>query len=271
MRRRELGVLLRALRTEHGWTVDQVAQRLLVSPSKVSRLETGQRGASPRDIRDLCDLYDVDEALRLQLTELAAEGKQHALARGLPYATYVGLESEATAISDFGLGVVPGLLQTAGYARAVLRAMRPGHSDDAIELRVKGRLDRQRRLSAEDAPRFHALIDEGLLHRVAGSPETMRAQLDHLVAASRQPNIAIQVLPFAAGVLPVTNNKFIILEFSKPFVSELVYIEGMHGDVYLDRPDEVETYKSSFRAMREMAATEEETRMLVESISARLE
>ena len=114
VRRRELGALLKALRTEKGWTAEQVAERLLVSPSKISRLENGHRGASARDIRDLCHLYGVDDDERQRLLELARQGKQRAWWQplGLPYSTYVGLEEAATSISDYGLGILPGLLQT---------------------------------------------------------------------------------------------------------------------------------------------------------------
>ena len=106
VRRRELGALLKALRTEKGWTAEQVAERLLVSPSKISRLENGHRGASARDIRDLCNLYDVEDDERQRLLELARQGKQRAWWQplGLPYSTYVGLEEAATSISDYGLG-----------------------------------------------------------------------------------------------------------------------------------------------------------------------
>ena len=101
VRRRELGALLRALRTERGWTAEEVAERLLVSPSKISRQETGQRGVSPRDIRDLCDLYGVEGEPRQRLIDLASEGKQRVWWRAtdLPYGTYVGLEAEAASIA----------------------------------------------------------------------------------------------------------------------------------------------------------------------------
>jgi transcriptional regulator with XRE-family HTH domain len=127
VRRRELGALLRKLRTDRNWTVDYVAQQLLCSPSKISRMETGHRGASARDIRDLCDLYGVDHEQRRHLAELASEGKQRAWWQplGLPYSTYVGLEAEASSISDYGLGYIPGLLQTADYARAIVKAAVP--------------------------------------------------------------------------------------------------------------------------------------------------
>src|SRR5713226_2486159 len=113
VRRREFGVRVRALRNKRGWTVDYVASRLLCSPSKVSRLETGHRGASARDVRDLCTLYEVGEAELELLTELAQRGKERAwwLPLNLPYSTYVGLEADAALIRDYGVGMVPGLLQ----------------------------------------------------------------------------------------------------------------------------------------------------------------
>jgi transcriptional regulator with XRE-family HTH domain len=273
VRRRELGALLRGLRTERGWTVEYVAERLMVSPSKISRLETGQRGANPRDIRDLCDLYDVADALRTQLTDLAAEGKQQAWwqSRRLPYSAYVDLESDAALIRDFGLGLIPGLLQTADYARVVLQTIRPTLSAEVVEQRLSGRLDRQQRMF--DVPgrtRFEAVIDEAVLHRVAASAAVMRAQLQHLVEASRLPNISVRVLPYDAGLLPATNNKFIILSFSQPTLSEVVFIEGLTGDLYLDRPEDVATYADAFQAMLEMTASAEASRAIIDRIAANL-
>src|SRR5215467_12629132 len=143
--RRELGTLLRGLRVQKGWTAEQVAERLMVSPSKVSRLETGQRGASARDIREMCDLYEVGDEQRQHLMELAIEGKQRAWWQplGVPYTRFVGLEAEASSISDYGLGHVPGLLQTADYAREVVRAQVPKWVPDVVEQRVQGRAARQ--------------------------------------------------------------------------------------------------------------------------------
>ena len=192
VRRRELGALLRALRTEKGWTAEEVAERLLVSPSKISRQETGQRGVSQRDIRELCDLYGVEGDQRQHLIDLASEGKQRAWwqTTRLPYSTYVGLEAEAVSISDYALSVMPGLLQTSEYARAVLEAMVPRWVPEIVEERVQGRLDRQERiLAAPGAPRFEAVMDESVLHRVVGSPEIMRAQLEHLLTLLDEPAI----------------------------------------------------------------------------------
>src|SRR5262249_36628853 len=127
VRRRELGALLRDLRIEAGLTVEQVAEQLMVSPSKISRLETGQRGASLRDVRDLCNLYEVTDEEREHLSELAKSSKRPAWWQrySLPYANFVGLEAEALRISDFESGAFPGLLQTPDYARAIHESAMP--------------------------------------------------------------------------------------------------------------------------------------------------
>ena len=265
VRRRELGALLRALRLDHGWTAEEVADRLLVSPSKISRQETGQRGVSQRDIRDLCDLYGVACDQRQQLIDLASEGKQRAWwqSAGVPYSTYVGLEAEAKSISDYGLGVVPGLLQTRDYARAILRATVPKWVPDIVEQRAEARLIRQQQiLASPDAPRFEAVLDESVLHRTVGSPAVMRDQLELLLELSSSPAITVRVIPYAAGALPSANNKFIILRFALPTMSDIVFIEGLTGDLYIEDSADVEVYNATFRALTSLAAEPDETRRM---------
>lgn len=271
LRRRELGVLLKGLRTERGWTVDHVAERLQFSPSKVSRLENGLRGVSTRDINDLCDLYDVRGRERQQLVDLAAEGKQRAWwqSRDLPYSNYVGLEAAAASIRDVGLGVVPGLLQTPAYARAVLSAVHPRLEADVVEQRVTNRIERQRLLAAADPPQFTAVIDEAVLHRLADNRDVMRAQLKHLVAVSEQPQIDIRVLPFNVGILPVTN-KFIILSFADSSVPGVVFVEVHTGDVYLGPDEGLAAYEEAFSAMADMASTPAESRRLIATIASQM-
>jgi transcriptional regulator with XRE-family HTH domain len=266
VRRRELGALLRVLRQERGWTAEEVAEQLLVSPSKISRQETGQRGVSPRDIRDLCDLYGVEGEQRQYLIDLANKGKQRAgwQATGLPYSTYIGLEAEAASISDYGLGIVPGLLQTPDYARAIVRAAVPKWIPEIVEQRVQGRLDRQKRiLRSPGAPRFEAVVEESVLHRVVGSPAIMTAQLEHLLTLSEHPSISLRVIPYSAGALPSGNNKFIILTFVLPSVADVVFIEGLTGDLYLDDPTDVEIYRATFRRLTEIATSPAESRELI--------
>jgi transcriptional regulator with XRE-family HTH domain len=269
VRRRELGARLRALRTDRGWTVEQLAERLQFSPSKVSRLENGFRGVSARDIVDLCDVYGVRGEQRRQLIDLAAEGKQRAWwqSRDLPYSTYVGLEAAAETIHDFGFGVIPGLLQTEEYARAVLVAAHPPLTAAVVEQRLAGRLERQQLLLSERPPKFDAVIDEAVLHRIGGSRAIMFAQLRHLLTVSELSNVNIWVLPYAAGILPVPTSKFIVLSFREASVPGVVFIEGLTGDLYLGPNDGLADYEQAFSAMQAMAASPERSRQMISAIA----
>lgn len=268
VRRRELGGLLRKLRVNKGLKVEQVADFLGVSTSKVSRLETGQRGVSARDICTLCDLYEVDDDQRQHLTELAREGKQRAWWQplGLPYTTYIGLEAEAASISDYGLGIMPGLLQTADYARAVVQAAVPKWEPDVVEQRVAGRMARQHLLFSENPPHFEAVVGESVLHRVVGSPAVMRAQLKRLLELADLPRVTLRVIPYDSGALPAGNNKFIILRFASPTISDVVFIEGLTGDLYLEDPHEVEVYNATFRTLIHMAASPDITQEIIRTM-----
>jgi plasmid maintenance system antidote protein VapI len=269
VRRRELGAQLRALRIEKGWTVEQVAERLLVSPSKVSRLETGQRGVSARDIRDLSTLYGLDDDEQERLADLAKAGKQRAWWQplSLPYSTYVGLEADATSIRDFGLGLIPGLLQTPDYARAVLRASVANHAPEAIEHLIEGRIARQRRvLAGEPPPQFRAILEASVLHRIVGGQRAMQAQLQRLVEVSELPNVTIRVVPYEAGALPNANNKFIILGFAALGLSDVVFVEGLTGDLYFERKEDTDMYNAAFQVLENLAASPSATRQIVTAI-----
>lgn len=272
VRRRELGALLRKLRTDRNMKVDYVAQRLECSVSKISRIETGQRGVHARDVRDLCDLYGVDKKLREHLLELASEGKQQAWWQplGLPYSRYVGLEAEASVISDYSIDAIPGLLQTAAYARAMVEAVGPSWDPETVGQRVNGRLARQQILSRPvDPPTFLAVIDESALHRIVGSSETMAAQLAWLLHVSDMPNVDLRVIPFSAGALPA-GNEFILLKFNLPDVPDVVFIEGLTGDLYLEDAQDVDVYSMTFYALRKMAKADKQAREMIAAAGAGL-
>ncbi len=203
--------------------------------------------------------------------DLASEGKQRAWWQplGLPYTTYVGLESAAISISDYGLGIMPGLLQTPDYARAVVRAAVPRWVPDVVEQRVGGRIARQQLLVSDHPPRFEAVVDESVLHRVVGSPAIMRTQLERLLELSDLPNVTLRVIPYDAGALPAGNNKFIILSFAEPTVPDVVFIEGLTGDLYLEDSGDVEVYNATFRTLVELAASPEATRELIVAMATR--
>lgn len=247
VRRRELATRLRELRVASGLTIEQVAEKLFCSPSKISRLETGRRGASKRDIRDLCDLYLVDAAERDYLAVLVEEGARPGWWQpyDLPYATYVGLESAAITINDFEPGVFPGLLQTPAYARAIHEGALPLLSPEVIDQRIEVRRVRQQVLMRNEPPRLAAIIDEAVLHRGIGGPGAMAEQLAHVIEVSKRDNITVQVLPYTAGAHPALDSTFILLEFAPP-VPGVVYVEGLVGQMYLERPVDFNRYSKIY-------------------------
>jgi len=265
VRRRELGALLRALRNQNGLTVEQAAEQLLCSPSKVSRMETGHGAATPRDIRDLCDLYGItDQAERDRMMKLAREGKQQGWWQSydLGYATYVGLEAEAVAISGFQSSVVHGLLQTADYARAGHEGAMPRLSPEQIEMQIEAKLTRQRILTQDNLPRFTAVLDEAALHRVVGGRVVMAAQLAKILEISALPNITVQVLPYEVGAHPAVESNFTLLELSSS-TPDVVFVEGLIGSTYLERADDLERYRGIFDQLRNIALDPKDSRNFI--------
>jgi transcriptional regulator with XRE-family HTH domain len=270
LRRRELGVRLRALRLEQGLTVEQVAELLLCSPSKVSRMETGQRGATARDIRDLCGIYGViDGAQVAHMMELAKEGKQQGWwqSHDLDFAPYVDLEQAAAATSYFQSTLVPGLLQTVDYMRGMYAGGLPGEfTPERTDELMKVRFRRQEILTRDPPLPLHTILDEAVLHRVVGSPSTMSAQLQHLNVVANLPSVTLQVLPYAAGAHPAMDSMFNILEFD--VVPPVVYVEGLMGMLYIERESEVARYRQVFEFLRSIALNPQETIALVSEIAA---
>jgi transcriptional regulator with XRE-family HTH domain len=261
VRRRELGALLRALRNEKSLTVEQVAERLLCSPSKVSRMETGHGIATPRDVRDLCDLYEVtDQAERDRMMTLARESKRRAWWQSyeLSYATYVGLEAEAVVISAFQSSAVHGLLQTADYARAGDEGTMPRPSPERIEMQIQAKLTRQEILVREGPPRFAVVLDEAALHRMVGGYQVMAAQLARILDVSALPNVQVQVLPFDRGAHPALESNFTILELPDQ-APGVVFVEGLIGSTYLDRADDLKRYHEIFRELQSIALNPQDT------------
>lgn len=280
VRRRELGARLRALRAERGLTVDQVAERLLCSPSKVSRMETGQRGAKPRDIRDLCNLYGVtDEDERERLMYLARQAKRPGWWQGYEldyFATYVGLEEEALGIREYQSSSIPGLLQTEGYARAMAQTLvcdaspavyDASPSPERVEELVEVKMRRQRLLAKDPALQLSVVIDEAVLHRAVGGPGGMTVQLDHLAEASEFNNVTIQVIPYSIGAHAAMDSNFTALKFASGIPS-LVYVEGLIGYVYLERPQDITRYDRVFDHLCNTALNPQESIALIAQVGA---
>ena len=271
VRRRELGALLRALRLEKGLTVEQSAERLMFSMSKLSRMETGHGVATPRDVRDLCDLYGVtDQAERDRMMKLAVEGKQQGWWQSydLDFGTYVGLEADAIAIQRYQSTVIPGLLQTPDYARAMHEADIPRLTQKRIDELVEVRMMRQRLLSRDPALSFWVVLDEAVLHRLVGGPQVMRAQLERLIEVTNLPNVTMQVIPYCAGAHPAMDSTFSMLDFAG-LVPSLVYVEGLVGRIYVESPHDIARYQQVFEYLCSVALNPQESIKLVERVSAK--
>jgi transcriptional regulator with XRE-family HTH domain len=263
--------LLRKLRTQRGLSIDDVTQRALFSPTKLSRLETGRVGASPRDIRDLCNVYEItDLAERDRLMELAREGKQRGWWQryDLPYATYIELEAEAASIRNYDTNVVPGLLQVEGYARAIFEVSEPPYSPAVIEQQIQARIRRQALLARDDAPLLHYIIDEIAVRRPVGGSAVMAAQLARIIEVASMPKVTFQIIPLSTGAHPGLDSNFVILELDREMVNDVVYVEGPVGNIYLESSADLERYKHMFSRLQTMAISPEGSIALAMKIAA---
>jgi transcriptional regulator with XRE-family HTH domain len=265
VRRRRLGQELRQLRDAAGLTIEEVAQRLEVSPAKISRIETGRVGVRPRDVSDLLDQYDIQGTHRDNLLTLTREARQqgwwHSYSDVLSdkIEVWVELETEAKTIRLYEVQLIPGLLQTSEYARAVLRAhYRSELSPEQIEQRVKFRMARQQLVIEQNNTPIWAVLDEAVLRRQMGPPETMQSQYRRLLEFSEEYNITIQILPFDAGVYSGVPVGFWIMQPAQPD-PEVVVIEHRGGVLYLERPEEVAAYTHVFDRIRATAKGPEES------------
>ncbi|MFD9815528.1 helix-turn-helix domain-containing protein [Streptomyces sp. NPDC059080] len=274
VRRRRLGQELRRLRELKGMTAEEVAERLLVSQSKISRLENGRRSISQRDVRDLCGVYEVDDRRIVDsLMQMAKDSRQqgwwHAFG-DIPYSVYIGLETEAASLRVYESLLVPGLLQTPRYARAVIPGVLPELAADQLEKRIQVRLRRQERVDDPDSPlRLWVVLDESALRRVVGSPAVMREQLEHLVEMSALPHVTVQVLPYDTGAHAGMSGTFSILEFNATSDSSVVYIEGVTSDLYLEKTNDVNKYTIMYEHLRAQALNAEQSRDFIAAIAKR--
>jgi transcriptional regulator with XRE-family HTH domain len=263
VRQRELGKRLRQLRYQHGLTVEHVAGQLLCSATKVSRLETGMRRPSLRDVRDLCALYDLDERMSTELMSLARGAREQGWWTqyvDVSFEPYIGLEAEATAITCYSMYYVPGLLQTEEYARALIKAIAPRIEPEVYEQRVEVRLRRQQLLEQDDRPRYCVLLDEGVLHRRVGGAQVMYAQLSKILEAEEKDQAAVQIIPFDIGAHAAQDSNFVLLEFDEPSASPVIYVEGLTGSRYIDREADVDRYRETVERLRGSALNQHESK-----------
>ncbi|RJL31272.1 helix-turn-helix domain-containing protein [Bailinhaonella thermotolerans] len=273
VRARRLRQQLRQLRDRHGLTLEQVVARSgkAFNASTVARYESGDRIPRPADLRVLLDIYQVGDEQREHLMTLAKDARQRGwwwpmrMALKSGFGVYLGLESEAEAVRKYHSQLVPGLLQTEEYTRAVIRAIELTLGEEQVDERVRVRQVRQRRLV--DEKRFHlwVVIDEAVLARRVGGPEVMREQLHQLLRLGRHSNITIQVLPFTAGAHASMEGDFSIMQFPDPDDADVVYLEQATSGLALEDPDDVRRYTLMFGQLAGIALSPERSAELIQA------
>ncbi|MDW5324259.1 helix-turn-helix transcriptional regulator [Plantactinospora sp. KLBMP9567] len=255
--RRKLGIELKGLREAAGLNIDQAANAAGISDSHLSRIERGRVGVRPLTLKALLQTYGADAEVTNRLAKTAADTTKrgdkgwwqpYAAAISEKYASLIAFESEATSIKAFGPMVVPGLLQTEDYARALLQRGPVRLKAEEIETRVEVRTSRQAILDQGDPPSVWIILDEGVIRRMVGGPDVMRRQLLRLVDFASRPNVDLQVIPYAAGAHAGTLGPLVILGF--PEGEDVVYCETYAGDLY---PEAVASYGDVFNRLAQDA------------------
>ncbi|MGH8878214.1 MAG: helix-turn-helix domain-containing protein [Stackebrandtia sp.] len=278
--RRQLGRYLRDLRNRSRLTVRVAAAELEWSEAKIWRIETGQTGMRSLDVETMCRIYgappDSAEALMALAKETKARGWWHSYGDVIPedFDVYIGLEEAASHFAGYQSELVPGLLQTEDYARAVIRAHRPDMDDAEIERRVSVRMARQALLTrVTAAPAFDIVLNEAILHRPIGGSAVMVLQLERLASASEPSNVSVRVLSFTAGLhTGILSGPFVMLRFplngnGQETEPPTVYVESFTGALYLDKRHEVERYDAAFANISESALDETASKELITRIA----
>lgn len=279
MRRRRLAAELRGLRHDSGWSIEEVASELRWPASKISRTENRQVGISTRDLRKLLDLYKIDNgAYRDELLEMARRATERgwwqSYSSGVvpnAYANLIGLEIEAATIRAYEPELVPGLLQTPDYARAVIRAGRPADTSEQIDRRVEVRLERQEALVRADPPppQVTVILNEGALTRRVGGAEVMRRQVEHLARKRDRANVVVQILPFSAGEHPAMVGPFTLLTFLDPGDLGVVNVENVMGALALEKPEDIRAYEEVWNAIQQRAISPDDSRAVMRTYALR--
>jgi transcriptional regulator with XRE-family HTH domain len=273
VQRRRLGIELRQLREQAGKTIDEVARVLECSSSKISRIETGQVSAAPRDVRDMLEVYGVDADRRDKLVEIARAARKRGWWEAYSdthVVPLVGFEVVADRILAYEPMVVPGLLQTRDYARALIRAHRPDLPAEQIRRWVELRMARRDLLKRADPPALEVVLEECALRRPVGGRNVMREQLGHLLEVAALPTLTLQVLSLDVGEHAAMSGAFTICRFAERTDPDIVYLEHTTSDLYLENRDEVERYGAAFERLQEAALSSSDSASLLAALAQEL-
>ena len=265
--RRRLALELRRLRTEAGKTIYDVAEHLECSAGKISRIEMGVVGARIQDVREMLDLYGVRGRPREQLLDLVRRSRRrawwHDYAGVVPAdsARFFGLEDGAATIDEHSVTLVPGLLQTEAYARAVIGSA-SGEKPEAIDQRIELRMRRQRLLETPEPPTVRMVLHEAVLEARFGEPEVMTEQLHHLAEVAERPNVTLRVMS-TSRCYTAMGVPFVAFGFAHAADPRVVYLEQLTRNTFIEAPDEVAVYTTAFEEAFELASPPDESRQLI--------
>lgn len=255
--RRRLARELQRLRAAAGQTIDQVSRATEISKSSLSRIENAQISPKIPEVRALLTYYGVSAENAERLLSDARDARQRGWWQRYPgavpdwFVLYLGLEAEATEIDIMRSQLVPGLLQTENYARAVLTRESDDLPPEMVEQKVRLRMERQSLLYEVTAPKLSVVIDEAVLFRRVGGDDVMREQVARLIEAVHMPNVTLQIIPFDAGEYRSAGNSFSIMSFD--LGEDIAYVEHCGSAIYLEVPDQVDRFKVALRSQRELA------------------
>ncbi|WP_231972434.1 helix-turn-helix domain-containing protein [Nocardiopsis alborubida] len=259
--RRIVARVMRDARIRNGITATNAASVAGFAQGTLTKYERAENPFPKTVVYRLADFYGLDPEVRDKLVDLAGQRTLGwwQVYKDIPdwFATYVAFESEALEVSTYQDSVIPGLLQTPDYARALLASDVRSGTFEQIEAQVEVRTQRQARLTGENPLRLHTVFNEAALHRPGGDTETMRRQLEFLIERAELDNIRLQVLPFDAGVHTASETSFMIMKFPDLLenveIGDLVYIEYRLGSLYLEEASETEAFQETFEHVHNVA------------------
>ncbi|HEX3780105.1 MAG TPA: helix-turn-helix transcriptional regulator [Pseudonocardiaceae bacterium] len=272
----QIGIELRRLREEAGYTAAEAAEVIKGASPKISKLENGNQGALPDEIRALVTFYRASREHRDYLIELAEQRPTQRRRRGsgrdaVPdwFRRFLALEWEAAEISTYQIDTVHGLLQTEDYMRSTISAWEPDAAGRLIDQQVVTRLNRQQVLRRTGRPsaRIEVILSEAALRRVQGNVKIMKAQLDHLVKISKRPNITLRIIPFDKPDRIAVLSSFTLFRLPEQKLS-MVYLEDVLGATYLKEPEEFTAYASVFSRLRSSALDPDSSREFIAKVAA---
>lgn len=259
VRLRRLAAELRRLRRAADMSREEVSTQTGINNATLYRIETARARPQMRTLVTLLNLYGVDAEQRDYLTILCRDAAKQGWLRpyhsDLPeeYTAYISFEAEAAGVRNYESLFIPGLLQTEEYARAVIRGGLPMASQQEIEDRVQARIERQQVLTKDNPLKLWAIVDEAALRRLVGGKEVMRAQLQRLMDAVAEPHITLQIIPFSSGAHAGMPGAFVLMDFNDPMDTDLIYIDSMAGDLFLESDADISRYTSIFDNLRAVA------------------